>query len=111
MPVQSPEAQISGGKFVRQLPDQRVEDNAFHLGGVFARELERRKLSGLSSADFRLKPSRCAEDSAHYSPDHPRRFKAASFCQRVEDNAFHLCAIGVAAEELACQSRYQIFRR
>ena len=41
MPKLSPKAQISGGKAVRQLPDQRVEppslrygvpgDNAFHL--------------------------------------------------------------------------------
>jgi hypothetical protein len=28
----SPKAQISGGKAVRQLPEQRVGDNAFHLG-------------------------------------------------------------------------------
>jgi hypothetical protein len=36
----SPKAQISGGKAVRQLPEQRVEDNALHLAARFYANLE-----------------------------------------------------------------------
>jgi hypothetical protein len=32
MAALSLKAQISGSRAVRQLPEQRVEDNAFHLG-------------------------------------------------------------------------------
>ena len=69
MAVDSPKAQIFGGKAA--IGSQRVEDNAFHLGQGVDRLV--------------LKTMAVDSPKAQISGG-----KAAIWSQRVEDNAFHL---------------------